>query len=82
MTRTDELLHMVKAHPDLADQVVGDAHPALLMERRVLDGGHACMACGKPATAAIIATTPLGGDRFIDVCWDCYCEIQHGSVSQ
>lgn len=71
---------MIKAYPDLADPVVGDEDPAVLMERRRLEN-RACMACGKPANAALTGTT-TGGERFIDVCWDCYVEIQRGSVSR
>jgi hypothetical protein len=80
MTRTDELLHMIKAYPDLADPVLGTENPALMMTHRGHDEIHSCMACGNQANAAIIAHTPTGGDRFIDVCWACYNEIQLGTV--
>jgi hypothetical protein len=64
------MLHLLKAEPTLLP-IAPDAADGADIERRRAES-HACLACGKPADAALIAADPDGswqGKRWLDLCY-------------
>ena len=79
MTRTEGMLWLVKAHPDLADPVAVGIDHVQQMYHRAQDQIHQCMACPNWAVVALIGETS-GGYRFIDLCAECEREVIEASV--
>lgn len=70
-------LYLLRENPTLLDAAPGSDSPDAI-ELRVAEG-HACLRCGRPADAALIAhVLPEGGDRWLDVCAPCGRWLQGG----
>ncbi|MEW2526447.1 hypothetical protein [Streptomyces sp. NPDC047071] len=72
------MLHLIAAEPTLLAAAPDDvSRPALA--RRARDGGHPCLGCGRPATAAIIVNSSAAGPRWLDLCSACWHVVQQAN---
>ncbi|WP_172381807.1 hypothetical protein [Streptomyces sp. MNP-20] len=72
------MLYLIAAEPTLLAAAPEDvSRPALA--HRARDGGHPCLGCGRPATAAIIVNSSAAGPRWLDLCSDCWHVVQQAN---
>ncbi|MFI8930738.1 hypothetical protein ACIG3E_24090 [Streptomyces sp. NPDC053474] len=72
------MLHLIAAEPTLLAAAPGDVSRSALA-RRARDGGHPCLGCGRPATAAIIVNSSTAGPRWLDLCSDCWHVVREAN---
>ncbi|MFD4569365.1 hypothetical protein ACFWOX_34010 [Streptomyces sp. NPDC058467] len=71
------MLHLLKVEPTLLPAAPDDASGEDIEARRA--EVHTCLACGKPATTALIVQDPHGaweGKRWLDLCWGDFNQVR------
>lgn len=72
------LLHLLAAEPGLLPAAPVNA-TGTDIDRRCKDEVHTCLRCGHRAQAALIATTPRAGKRWLDLCMPCLIAVRQAA---